>query len=256
MNSMVRAALLVGVSLLVSACGKKGPLIYPDMLIPAAPSSITAGQSGTAVKLQFALPDKDRAGRAVKGLAGVKVTRKTVDGDLKDVCHSCTADYQLYRTIYLDSLPSDTQRWAGSLILLDSDVRVGTSYSYRVVPFTVDGVDGAMSPVSDVKISAPLPAPQLTIEAFPTELKLTISSQQLLSGHLLGYNIYRTVTASRWSYQPLNKEPLKGNEYSDSRLERGVLYRYAVRSLIGLESGVSVESAESGAVEGMLKDDE
>ena len=256
MRYVGRSALVAGVSLLAAACGKKGPLIYPDMLIPAAPSAVTAIQSGLATKLEFVLPGKDRAGRSVSGLAGVKITRRAAATDKNDVCRSCTTDYMLFRTIYLDPLPTDIQRAGGRLILLDSDVSAGNTYSYRVIPFTADGVDGVTSVNADARVDVPLAAPGLKIEAFPTELKLTFSSTAIKSGRLLGYNVYRTSGTASRSFLPLNREPVKGSEYVDTGLERGVRYRYSARALIIRETGDSAESMESKVVEGMLKEDE
>jgi predicted small lipoprotein YifL len=256
MKRLGQSGVVVGMSMLAMACGRKGPLIYPDMLVPAAPAAVTARQSGSAVKLQFALPEKDRAGRPVQGVAGVKISKRTTDDARKDVCRSCMTDYRLFRTLYLDLLPTDTQRFGSQLILLDGDVLAGNIYSYSIVPFTADGIDGAASAVADVRVGASLPAPSVTIESFPTEVKLWLSSQPFSSGHLLGYNLYRTSGTTPRSYQPLNREPLKGSVYVDNTLERGVKYRYSARTVQVLESGGIAESAESQEVEGMLKDDE
>lgn len=251
-----RSALVVGLSLLATACGRKGPLIYPDMLVPAAPAAVTALQSGSAVKLLFSLPDKDRAGRPVLGVAGVKISRRAVEADQRDICRSCTADYRLFRTLYLDHLPADTQRFGNRLILLDSDVRVGNIYSYSIVPFTAEGVEGATSAISDVRIGAPLPAPALKIESYPTEIRLEFSLPPQIAGRLLGYNLYRRPVTAVRSYEPYNREPLKGSTYVDAGLERGVRYRYSARALMVLPAGDVAESIESQEVEGMLKDDE
>jgi len=251
-----RTTLIVGMSLMATACGKKGPLIYPDMLVPAAPAAVTVQQSGAAVKLQFTLPEKDRAGRPVQGVAGVKISRRAAETDQKDVCRSCMADYTLFRTLYLDHLPGTSQRFGNRLIVLDGDVTAGNSYSYNLVPFTADGVDGAPSTTADVRVLAPLSAPVLKIESLPTEVKIQFIPQSLLSGRLLGYNLYRWSVSTARSFQPLNREALKGIEYVDSTLERGVAYRYAAKALILLTSGDIAESAESNEVEGKLKDDE
>jgi len=256
MSALGRSALVVGLSLLATACGRKGPLIYPDMLVPAAPAAVTAQQSGSAVKLQFALPDKDRAGRPVKGVAGVKISRRAAEAGQKDFCRSCMADFSLFQTLYLDHLPVATQRFGNRVVLLDSDVSAGNSYSYSIVPFTTDGIDGASSPTVDVRVTAPLPAPVVKAESYPTEVRVQLSSKPLITGQLLGYNLYRSSATNPRSFQPLNREPLKGNEYVDSALERGVKYHYTARSLMVLDSGGSAESAESQEVEGMLKDDE
>lgn len=256
MRTPGRSALVVGLSLLASACGRKGPLIYPDMLVPAAPAAVTAQQSGSVVKLQFSLPDKDRAGRPVKDVAGVKISKRSTDASLKEVCRSCTTDYRPFRMLYLDLLPAGTQRFGNRLILRDSDVSAGNIYSYYIASFTSDGVDGAVSAIAEVHIGPPPPAPVVNIEVFPTEVKLHFTLQPQISGQLIGYNLYRTSVTGAWSYQPLNSEPLKGNEYVDSALERGVKYRYSARALIMNESGGIAESTESQEVEGMLREDE
>lgn len=257
MNAIVCSTLVFSISLTVAACGRKGPLVYPDMLVPAAPEAVTAMQSGAAVKLQFALPNKDRAGRPVRDIAGVKITRRATEAALNEVCRSCLADYSPFSTIYLDHLPSNTQRFGSRLILLDSDAAVGNLYSYSVGPFTVDGVDGASSRTADVLVVAPFPAPILKLESLPTEVRLQINLPPLTSGSMIGYNLYRSSgVATVRSYQPLNSEPLTVNKYIDTALERGVKYSYSARALILLASGKIAESAGSDEVEGMLKDDE
>jgi hypothetical protein len=255
MRNIGGAAFVVGLAVLTTACGKKGALIYPDMLIPAAPTAVVAQQSGAAVKLQFNLSDKDRAGRSLRGLAGVKISRKAAETAQKEYCRACMTDYRLFRTIYLDRLPLDTQRFGSRLIVRDGDVNPGTTYSYSLVPFTDDGVDGAASAIADVHVVPSLPAPVVKIESYPTEVKLEILSQPRMSCSLSGYNLYRSTVTGARLYLPLNSEPLKGSVYVDTSLERGVKYRYSVRELVVLPEGV-VESAESQEVEGMLKDDE
>lgn len=256
MSGSGRLTLVVGLSLMATACGRKGPLLYPDMMVPAAPASVTAQQSGSSVKIQFVLPDKDRAGRQVHGLAGVKIIRRTAETGQTNVCRSCTTDFIPLQALYLDHLSSTTQRFGSRLVSLDNDVTAGNTYSYSVVPFTADSVDGATSPIADVRVVKSLPAPVLNIESLPTEVKLQISVQSRIDGQLLGFNLYRSSDISIRSYQPLNREPVQGNEYVDVTLERGVKYRYSARTLIKPTSGDVAESAESVEVEGMLKDDE
>lgn len=256
MKPFGRSVLVAGVSLVAAACGKKGPLIYPDMLVPAAPSAVSAIQSGTAVKYQFVLPGKDRAGRPVSGIAGVKISRRATSTGQMEVCRSCMTDYLLFRTIYLDHLPTETERIGGQLILRDSDVSAGNIYSYRGVPFTADLVDGVPSLTADARVDAPLPAPRLKIESFPTELKLSFSSTAQKAGRVLGYNVYRSSGTSPRSFLPLNREPVKADEYVDTGLERGVKYRYSVRALIARGEGNVAESIDSPEVEAVLKEEE
>lgn len=256
MRELGRPALIVGMAVMATACGKKGALIYPDLLAPAAASAVSAMQSGALVKLQFALPGKDRGGRPVQNIVGAKISRRATETAQKNVCRSCMSDYLLFRTLYLDHLTADSQRFGNRLIFSDNEVSAGNTYSYSIVPFTLDGIEGALSLTADVAIIPPLPAPGLTIESFPTEIKLLLRSQPPIDGQLLGYNLYRTSAAEQKSYQPLTSEPVKGNEYLDTSLERSVKYHYSARTVIMLPAGSLVESAESVEVEGMLKDGE
>jgi len=255
MNIFWRFAAVGSLSLLSTACGRKGALIYPDMLVPASPAAVSGHQSGSALKLQFVLPDKDLSGHPVQGVAGVRISRMESEVG-KDVCRSCLADYLLLRRVYLDRLPSGTQRFGNRVILLDSEVKTGHSYSYHIVPFTADGVDGAPATLSDVRVVPPFSGPDLKAESLPTEIRLQFTSPPPPSGRLLGYNLYRSSGAGGRSFQPLNREPLKDREYVDRALERGVKYRYSARVLLELTTGNIVESLESAEVEGMLKDDE
>lgn len=226
------------------------------MLAPAPPAAVSGQQSGSAVKLQFSLPDKDLSGHSFQGVTGVKISRKISETGQKDVCQSCLADFLLLRTLYLDHLPTETQRFGGRLILLDHDVTAGNSYSYRIVPFTADGVAGAPATLSSVRVVQPFSGPALKVESLPTEIRLQCTMQPAASGRLLGFNLYRSTGAGAGSFQPLNREPLKDREFVDSGLERGVKYRYSARALVELTQGIIVESLESSEVEGMLKDDE
>jgi predicted small lipoprotein YifL len=255
MNVVGRSTLIISFSLLSAACGRKGPLIYPDMLVPASPAAVTAQQSGSSVKLQFTLSDKDQAGRPIKGLSGVKISRMASETGQKNVCRSCLADYLLLRTLYLERLPTDTQRFGSRLITLDSDVKAGNSYSYRIVTFSAEGVDGASSATAVAQVEAPAPAPAVKIELFSTEVRLQITSE-ILTGNHAGFNIYRATGAEARSFQPLNREPFQEKTYADGTLSRGIRYRYVVRQLVRLKSGDVAESVESQEVAGMLKDDE
>lgn len=252
-----RLALIIAFSMIAAACGRKGPLVYPDMLVPAAPAAVTVQQFGSAIKLQFVLSDKDRTGRPAQSVAGVKINRKISADGQRDECKSCTTDYTLFKTLYLDHLPANTQRFGGRLVFVDSEVLSGVAYSYSIVPFTADGVNGASSAATGVRVGAvPLPPPVLSVESFPTEVRLKTSVYPLIAARMLGYNLYRSSGTGPGSYLPINGDPLKGSEYVDGVIERGVKYRYTARALVVWPSGDVVESDESNMVEGMLKDDE
>ena len=116
---------LLATAVILSACGKKGPLVYPDMLVPAAPADITAQQRGDSVKLSFVLPSRDMAGRNLSDLAGVKIHKRDEALGQAPACSSCAADFPLFRTVNLEPLPPDVQRYGSLVLLLDGDVQAG-----------------------------------------------------------------------------------------------------------------------------------
>jgi len=256
LNRLVTCTIIAAVLANLSACGKKGALLYPDMLVPDVPTAVVAYQSGTSVKMLFNLPENDRAGRKLDDLAGVRISRQVQDIHQEEVCRTCLTDYHLFRTLYLDVLPDDTHRSGSRVLLVDGEVTAGKKYSYRVVPFTKTGVSGPGStPAATDVISAQLP-PALQVESFPTEIKLTFAGVPPEDGSLVGYNLYRTITKGQYALLPINREALSTAVYIDSRLQRGVRYYYRVRSLVKRGSETVVESLVSNEVEGMLKDDE
>ncbi len=243
------SAILLLVLLSLTACGKRGSLIYPDMLVPAQPSSVSARQAGKAIRLAFTPVAKDRAGRELTDLAGVKIYRRVTIAGQQNICDACTEDFGLVRTLYLHPLSgNDVQRSAGQVLLLDVDVTEGESYSYRVIPFTADGIQGQASPVVTATMVASPPAPTLTAVPDPIQIELVMTPVSLTQGTLVGYNLYRALQGERLPYLPLNREPVSGPSYLDATLDRTQSYVYAARGVIRQPDGSLVESELSNQV--------
>ena len=254
--SMRTLACLLFVAFALTACGKKGPLLYPDMLVPAAPSAVSAQQSGNSMKLSFVLPTKDLAGRNFAGITGVTILKRDEPAGQGPSCSNCTTDFSPFRKLNLDPLSPNTQRYGNLLVLLDGAVQVGRSYTYRVSAVTKDNQEGALSaPVAAVMVAALLP-PVLQVVSQPTEIQLEFVGLPPREGAIAGYTIYRALKGEAFPLQPLNREPLTGNHFVDVGLERGTSYVYGVRTVVRLPSGGRVESGLSNEVEGRLKDDE
>lgn len=243
-------------ALALTACGKKGPLVYPEMLVPAAPSNVYTHQSGTSVNIAFDLPTKDLAGRNVIGIAAVTIVRKDDPSDQKQVCTSCLSDYSRFRSFNLEPLPSGIYRNGNSLLLQDSTVVAGRIYSYRISTATKENLEGALSPATVTAVAeAPVP-PVARLVSQPTELLLEFNSVPPSTGEISGYNVYRAGKGDEFPLAPVTSVPVTGGRFVDSGLERATVYRYAVRSVIKLPAGTMIESGMSNEVEGQLKDDE
>ena len=246
--------------LIFTGCGKRGALIYPDMLAPETPPGVSARQSGKAVKLSFALSNKNLAGRDLKEpgtLEGADVYRRSSLAGQAPECSACREGFTLWRKLYIESLPSDpdVQRYGNTVIFLDGDVKPGEEYSYMVGSFTKDSVNGKLSAPVAVAVAEPLDPPVLTAEPGPVEILLHFEGSYADRGTLEGYNIYRTINGQAFSYAPLNKEPIEGGEFADIGLERDVSYTYAVRAVVRTPDGQLMESGLSNEAVAKLTDE-
>ena len=247
-------ALLLLLILILPACGKKGPLIYPDMLVPAAPADVSAQQSGKNIRLAFTLPSRDRAGQPLQDVAGVTIVKRDSLSGQDPGCTSCTSDFTRFKKWFAD-IPGEAHVSGKHVVLLDGAVMIGRSYTYKITAFTRDDLDGAVSvPVTANVVQPPQP-PVLRAVSHPTEVTLEFVGLPL-EGTFVGYSLYRTVKGEPFSYLPHVGSLLKENRFTDMGLDRGTAYMYAARTVVRLTSGALVESGLSDGVEGKLKDDE
>lgn len=248
--------LLFAMLMLIAGCGKKGALIYLDMLVPEAPSDIAARQAGPGMKLSFVLPKKDLAGQNLTNLSGFNILKREATPVIGEECDTCKEAFRLFRKLYIDFQDESVRRYGNLMILMDSDVRTGSVYTYKVVPFTKDGQDGVSSaPVTAAMLQPPSP-PVLRAVPSPTDIKLEFAGAAPLAGTFVGYNLFRADKGEPMPFLPLNKLPISGAIHTDSGLERGMTYSYGVRSVVRMPSGEIVESALSNIVEAALRDEE
>ena len=237
-------------------CGKKGPLVYPDLLVAAAPGSVAVHQVGQGLMLSLNLPDKDLAGQKLSGLAGVKVLKRESASGQNEECSACTSDFVLFKTIYLDIQENSYRRYGNRLLWLDGNVTIGRSYSYRVIPFTTDKLAGESSKPLNTSVVFPPTPPALRVFSAPTEIRLEFWGKPSLEGNLIGYNIYRSLKNEPQPFLPLNNKPLATNNFTDSGLDVRATYRYSVRTVVRTAAGTVAESVLSNEEEGALKEEE
>lgn len=252
---MRRIAVLSALVVSVTACGKKGPLIYPDMLVPAAPGAVIAEQSGASIRLVFDIPDKDRSGRRLNDISGVTILRRDTEVNLDPNCRSCISDYRQFRRLFLDA-PGAAQRFGNRLVLFDGDIQEKRSYTYLVRVFAKDGTDGVPAASVPLAVVTPILPPVLSATPAPTEVRLEFTGKLPESVELLGYNLYRAVKGEPLPFLPVNSQLISAPRYTDSGMARGVTYRYVARTVVRGQGGAVVESLASNEVEAALLDDE
>lgn len=236
-------------AMLMTGCGKKGPLIYPDMLIAQPPQQLKVEQSGAVLRLSFNLPDKDRSGRKLEDVEAILLGRRVYQ---ENDCVSCQDQYQALQKID-PAFPAPAQRQGNRIVVIDTDVRHGERYQYRLQTVQKGGVVGGAVTTTMVKLLAAPQPPQLKARsAFGGFIALDINGSVPQDATLAGYTIYRAEGSGPLA--PLTTLTA-ADHYEDQTVQRGVVYRYAVSVVINRADGMQVESEPSSAVSISMVDD-
>lgn len=246
----MRRFLFLLLLLILFGCGKKGPLVPPEALVPAAVNDLFVAQKGEYFQLFWSEPTREVGGGRLTNLAGFELFRREVLPPAED-CEQCPTAYRLLKKVDLDYL-RDVDRLGNLLLVNDNGVETGKIYQYKVISRKKDGTP---SPESNrarrQKVNPPLP-PEVKATSQATSIVIELNPAQVEPAAVLsGYNIYRWRTGQSSPPFPLNDKPVTGNTFEDQRVERGVTYSYAVRTLVKA-AGEDVESAPSNQVSGAL----
>lgn len=252
-NISILLSTLIALSLL-PGCGKKGPLVYPDLLVPEAPKSVEVQQSENLLLLSFGLPAKDMSGRKLKESVKIRIQRRELGLSEQGECGTCPTDYLSF-SIVDPEFPGSAVRSGERISLFDPDVRIGKRYQYRLVAVDRDGAIGAAAESVRTAVAVPPPAPELQARSLHGGyVLLEIRSELPPDMKLEGYNIYRASGDEPFAFQPI--ATLKtGDRYEDNSVQRGVRYRYAARVIARRGDKVISSSAMSRQVELSLSDD-
>lgn len=256
-SKLLLPATVASILMFMTGCGRKGPLIYPDMLAPDAPANVQAEQTAGYLRLAFDLPSRDLAGHKLKEnqLAGVKVMR-FVESSSKESCKPCLKEMLLYRKIDLDFPGDEVKRAGNRLILLDQDVQKGKRYSYRLVPYQKDGVEGKASPVTVASIEVPPTPPTLKATTSMGAVYLQIELPDFFEGdgEIKGVRLFRKSKADNLNETPLSMVSALSGRYEDRGVQVGKVYIYSGRTIFRRPDGVMAESAPSTEVEVTVSD--
>lgn len=246
-NYSWKIPLLLASSIILVACGKRGPLVYPDLIELPPPTSVEARAVGNGVSLSFVIPASSLPPNDPKYLAEIRVYRQDLPIS-QSFCRDCKDSMPLFATLYLDSLRSAERR--GNMVFYwDNNVQPEYNYLYRIALQTREGVTGTQSPPVVVSMVKPFPAPILSVESTPTEAILYISGERPAQDVFAGYAIYRGIKGDQRSLTPFLPAPVKEATYTDFTLKTGVKYVYSVRSVYKNGQGEVAESLLSNEVE-------
>jgi predicted small lipoprotein YifL len=173
----ITVAILCLLMLLPAGCGRKGPLVRPEALIPAQVTDLHATQTADRLRLSWSIPDRLEGGGKLADLSGFKLMRREVSKSGKD-CMECPDSWKLVRQINLEYLQG-VNRIGDRLFYQDNEADEGMTYHYRVIATTKSGLESRPSPAIRRTKRSPLLPPDLKATASATAIRLECSGNRL-----------------------------------------------------------------------------
>lgn len=243
--------LLASTLLISSGCGKKGPLIYPDMLIAQPPGNLVLMQSGSSLRLSFDLPDKDLSGRKLDDLEALLIARRVYRGSDSVSCQDPFID--LYRINLAGS--SAVDRLGNHISWVDTDTRKGERYQYQLKTIQKGEMNGKAVSTGIAAVLSPPPTPVLKARSiFGGAIRIDLSGSSQSENSTVSYLLYRS-EANSDQHQFLVALPSGNSSYEDQAVQRGIVYHYAARMSVKRADGVVAESEPSAPVSVSVADD-
>jgi len=247
---MKRSLYLILTLLLFSACGKKGALMPPEALVPAAVQNLKVQQSGEALRISWSAPSKEKGGRPLRDLAGFRLLKRIIAGDGTD-CAACPESWLLLAAVDSDN-PGETIKNGSTFISYDRSIPVGQTSQFRLVALSKSG--GFSAPVTSplVKFQPPVPAPGIKGAVLPASVKLEFTFVPPADAKLTGFNVYRRTDKTMPALLPLNPAPLPESAWEDTGVEFDRSYSYSATALV-VVNGATVESLRSEEIDLLFK---
>ncbi|MBW2474043.1 MAG: fibronectin type III domain-containing protein [Deltaproteobacteria bacterium] len=244
-----RLALLTIICLtliMMTGCGKKGPVRPKLDTVPEAPREVTVQQQGMLFVLGWTIPERHQDGTKVEDLTGFRIKRLTYDA--AQGCPTCRDPQTEVAEIEL-KYPEPAQRIGKRLYWRDLDIRTGTGYRYAIVPLTIGGHETPATMVHLVAVQPPPGPTNLRAEAGDARVSLKWDAPELPDDmELIGYNLYRRHAKRAFPIIPVNKDPLQETQLLDRGLDNGKAYEYRVSALIKTGDRVIESMASPGAL--------
>lgn len=238
--AIIQLAAILGVA---ASCGKVGPPLPPEILIPAAVNDLTGAQIGNEIKLAWTLPARNTNGSKATTIQRMVIYRQILPltAPLPNT-EELAVKFHGTKVLTIDTanLAAFTDR--GKVIFsdkfpgLDAAALPHSRFAYAVKVLNKKRQDAGFSNIV-LRQFLPVPPPvtHLNIRAEETDLILTWDAAPQAGGsgvEIAGYNIYRSEQSKVYPPAPLNEAPISTLRYEDQSFHFGKTYYYTLRAVV------------------------
>lgn len=216
--------IFVGILILVSACGKKGPPVPWDLVVPKRILNLEARTNQGRLLLEWTSPKENTDKSPLMDLVGFRILRSEgvlINGE----CRGCAEKTILIKEVKLN-INEDNRGRRISVFINDHEPK--KVYIYQVISVNKRGSQSSPSNPVTVYWDEPPEAPKLIkIETGDRRVDLYWEGVR----EVKGYNIYRRIEGEEFSIKPINDNPINVFQYTDLNVENEKRYFYTVRAV-------------------------
>lgn len=244
---MRRKALPFAFFLLLAAttgCGKRGALVYPDQLLPAAPSVLLLEQTEDKLRLTFSVPKQDRRDKPLQNPVQSMVVLK------KDNCSPRDKSF-----IFAKRFDAAYPGYDSQIVWIDEQVQKNGCYQYRVGAVTSDEEISSFSDTLLVTLQATPAVPVIAVHPiFGGMVSVKLAEKGSQAGKPFAFRLYRADEVNG-EFIPLGGLIPADNPFIDQSVQVGKRYSYKARLILKDENnGMYRESGFSNPISVMVQE--
>jgi predicted small lipoprotein YifL len=250
-----RLGAIVAVTLALTGCGRKGPPVAPETRAPRPPHDLSATVETGAIALTWVNPTSRVDRSRLRDLAVARLHRVVDDGHGEPKPAILSGDrvvgYTELATIDLAAPPPGPVQGNRISYVDRASLEEGRRYTYVVTASDSQGRSSSPSArLSVAFLTAPEPPAPPAVSAGEGRVELTWSAPtQLADGRPVAgtilYEVLRAVAPDA-TPTPVTPMAIAATRYTDSGLENGRTYYYAIRAIRAEAEGVA-QSPPSGS---------
>lgn len=214
----------IGILILSLGCGKKGPPVPWDLVVPKRIMNLEAKPRDGKILLEWTSPKENTDKSPLTDLVGFRILRS--EGILIDgACRGCSEKAVVIKEIKLDM---EKEKRGKRMTIFINGHEPKKVYIYQVVSVNRRGyLSSPSNPVTIFWDNPPDPPKGIKVDAGDKRVDLFWETVEGATG----YNVYRRGEDEKFSNHPINSDPILKAQYTDLNVENEKRYFYLVRAV-------------------------